>query len=474
MTNSTNKTLKTMNTPTKTEKLNYELPSGFGEFLPGAKRLEKSILHTITEVYERYGFTPIETPAVEWMKVLTAKDQQGDNIIYTIAPNLPEEGNDSGDQATRGLKFDQTVPLSAYVARHLNDLTFPFARYQTDMVFRGERPKAGRFRQFRQCDIDVVGRNKLSLFYDAQMPAIIAEIFDKLNIGDFLIRINNRKILIGFFTAMGLAEAIVKSCINIVDTMEKIGELGVQRELEQLGINKVQASSIISFTNISGSVDEVLTQLRAKASEMGDPEQFCLGIAELQTVINGIRVLAVPVHRYCIDLSIARGLAYYTGTVYETTLTSHKELGSICSGGRYEELVGTFVGEKMPGVGISIGLTRLMDTLLKEGKLLPLAASPAQVMVGNLDSSLMDTYLSLSQQLRRANVNVLTSFEERPVSKHFAQAERLGIPLFIRIDQSDVSANMARLKLFPTGEERPVALDQLVTEIQQELSHSSV
>lgn len=461
----------------KAEEINYELPSGFNiELLPGEKRLELYLLDKIRQVFEQYGFTPIETPVVERLEVLQAKGNQGDNIIYGISPILPtsdHSGINEGDGSKsekRALKFDQTVPLAAYIARHLNDLTFPFARYQMDMVFRGERAKSGRYRQFRQCDIDVVGRGSLSLLYDAQVPAIIAQIFESIKIGDFLIRINNRKILTGFFKAIGVAEEKAKSCIRIVDTMEKVGENKVKSDLEAIGVSESQANEIISFTRLEGSVDSMLEQLEQKSKSLGNPENFDLGISELKEVVKGVRSLGVAENRFCIDLAIARGLAYYTGTVYETSLIGYEGLGSICSGGRYEELVGIFVGEKMPGVGISIGLTRLMRRLMEISILSPMSASPAQVMVLNLQSDLMDTYFRVSQQLRNEKINVLTSFEERPIGKQYQQAEKLGIPLCVVIGDKEHKTGMARIKILKTGEQFDVSLDNLVEEVKSKLS----
>ena len=307
---------------TKNDKINFSTPSGFPEFLPSEKRLELHLLDIIRKVFESYGFTPIETPAVERLEVLQAKGNQGDNIIYGIDPILPpnrqaekDKSGETGSEA-RALKFDQTVPFAAYIARHLNELTFPFARYQMDMVFRGERAKDGRFRQFRQCDIDVVARGKLSLLYDAQMPAIITEIFEKINIGDFVIRINNRKILTGFFQSVGVAENQIKTCISIIDNLEKIGEAKVKQELEKSGISSEQTEKIIEFVKIDGSIDDVLDKLKHLAESLPEAEQFNLGVTELETVINGVRNLGVADKRFCIDLSIARGLNYYTGTVY--------------------------------------------------------------------------------------------------------------------------------------------------------------
>jgi histidyl-tRNA synthetase len=460
----------------KSDKINFSTPSGFPEFLPSEKRLELYLLDTIRRVFESYGFTPIETPAVERLEVLQAKGNQGDNIIYGIDPILPpnrqaerDKSGETGSEA-RALKFDQTVPLAAYIARHLNELIFPFARYQMDVVFRGERAKDGRFRQFRQCDIDVVARRELSLLYDAQMPAIITEIFEAINIGDFLIRINNRKILTGFFKSVGIAENQIKSCIGIVDTLEKIGESKVKQELEKEGVLVQQAQKIIEFIKIDGSVDEILDKLKYLAQNLPETEQLSLGVTELETVIAGVRNLGVAENRFCIDLSIARGLNYYTGTVYETTLLGHEALGSICSGGRYEELVGVFLGEKMPGVGISIGLTRLISRLLKAGIISSLAATPAQVMVVNMQEDLMPTYLKVSQHLRQAGINVITSFDKRPLGKQFQLADKQGIKFCVIIGSEEAAAQKSSLKDLKTGEQVEVLLENLAEEVKRRLT----
>ncbi|MCC5628796.1 histidine--tRNA ligase [Nostoc sphaeroides] len=459
----------------KGDKINFSTPSGFPEFLPSEKRLELYLLDIIRRVFESYGFTPIETPAVERLEVLQAKGNQGDNIIYGIDPILPpnrqaerDKSGETGSEA-RALKFDQTVPLAAYIARHLNELTFPFARYQMDVVFRGERAKDGRFRQFRQCDIDVVARRELSLLYDAQMPAIITEIFEAINIGDFLIRINNRKVLTGFFKSVGITEDKIKSCIGIVDNLEKIGETKVKQELEKEGVSGEQTQKIIDFIKIDGSVDEVLDKLKHLAQNLSETEQLSLGISELETVIAGVRNLGVAENRFCIDLSIARGLDYYTGTVYETTLLGHEALGSICSGGRYEELVGVFLGEKMPGVGISIGLTRLISRLLKAGILSTLAATPAQVMVVNMQEDLMPTYLKVSQHLRQAGINVITNFDKRPLGKQFQLADKQGIQFCVIIGSEEAAAQKSSLKDLKTGEQVEVLLVDLAEEVKRRL-----
>ncbi len=435
-------------------------------------------MDTMRRVYESYGFTPIETPAVERLEVLQAKGNQGDNIIYGLAPILPPNrqaerdrsgGGDTGSEA-RALKFDQTVPLAAYIARHLNDLQFPFARYQMDLVFRGERAKDGRYRQFRQCDIDVVGRKELSLLYDAQMPAIIAEIFSQIQIGEFLIRINNRKVLTGFFSSLGVTPDRIKVCINIIDTLEKVGVEKVLAGLATQDLSPEQAQQVIDFIKIEGDVDRVLAALEALAIKLPNSGQFQLGIQELTTVITGVRNLGVPAQNFCIDLSIARGLDYYTGTVYETTLIGHEGLGSICSGGRYEELVGTFLGESMPGVGISIGLTRLISRLIKANILQPLASTPTQVMVLNLQEDLMPIYLQVSQQLRQAGLKVVTAFDKRPLKKQFALADKQGVNFCAIIGESEAERHKCQLKDLRSGEQIEISIDQLAIEIQHRLT----
>ncbi|WP_071517523.1 histidine--tRNA ligase [Geitlerinema sp. PCC 9228] len=462
----------------KNDKINISCPSGFPEFLPQEKRLELYLTDTIRQVFERYGFTPIETPAVERLDVLQAKGNQGDNIIYSLHPVLPparqaekEQAGDDSDSSSeaRGLKFDQTVPLAAYIARHLNELSFPFARYQMDTVFRGERAKDGRYRQFRQCDIDVVGRGKLSLLYDAQVPAIIAEIFSAIDIGEFKIRINNRKVLTGFFAAIGVAEDKITACVRIIDAAEKIGREQVKKSLADLDLSEAQIQKIIDFTEIDGSPDEVLQSLQKMQSQLENTEVLNSGIEELQTVVKGVRSLGVSEERFCLDLAIARGLDYYTGTVYETTLIGHENLGSICSGGRYDDLVGMFVGEQMPGVGISIGLTRLINRLIRADILHPLSPTPAQVMVLNMQEDLMPLYLEVSQKLRQAGLKVITNFEQRAVKKQFQQANKLQIPFCVIIGSEEAANRQCGLKDLTSGEQTDVSLDELPQTIQQKL-----
>lgn len=454
---------------------NYTLPSGFSEFLPREKRLENHLLNTFREVFERYGFTPIETPAVERLEVLQAKGNQGDNIIYSINPLVPtrdKETSSESESEDRALKFDQTVPLAAYIARHLNDLTFPFARYQMDMVFRGERSKKGRYRQFRQCDIDVVGREKLSLLYDAQMPAIINEIFSKLEIGEFVIRVSNRKVLTGLFRSKGLPSKQIKSCIKIIDTLDKIGPQKVRKALVADGISETEADTIMTLVKTQGKPEDILSKLEYNLTEGQDNEGLEQGIKELKEVVKFMQLLEVPDERVSIDLSVARGLDYYTGTVYETNLIGHEALGSICSGGRYEDLVGMFVGKPMPGVGLSIGLTRLLRCLLDERLLSPLSSSPAEVMVINMQEDLMPTYLQLSQKLRSAGVNVYTGFTRQAMGKQLKQADKLGIPFCLILGPDEQATGTCRLKNLETGKEINIRQDELTKEVKEQLGSS--
>jgi histidyl-tRNA synthetase len=456
------------------ENINYSLPSGFDiEFLPNEKRLEIYFIDTIRQVFERYGFTPVETPAVERLEVLQAKGNQGDNIIYAIDPILDEDtdaNNNEKSSGDRALKFDQTVPLAAYIARHLNNLNFPFARYQMDMVFRGERAKKGRYRQFRQCDIDVVSRDSLSLLYDAQMPAIIAEIFSRLNIGQFLIRISNRKVLIGMFRSLGIAPEEIKSYIKIIDTLDKIGGAKLKKALQEKGLSETETDRIIEFIQLKGTPEQVLEKLKQQELVGENAIDYLKGIEELEEVIQGIKYLGVSDNYYCIDLSIARGLDYYTGTVYETTLIGYESLGSICSGGRYENLVGIFVGEKMPGVGISIGLTRLIRNLIDEEIVAPLAATPAEVIILNMQSDLMNIYLKIAQDLRNAGINVISEFANRAVGKQLNRANKLGVPICILIGSNEYQSGNCRLKNLVTGEQIDLPLDKLIDGVREQLN----
>ena len=323
--------------------------SGFMELKPSSQLLFEKYKNIIESTYQKYSFTPIDTPVIEYANVLLAKaGGETEKQIY----RLKKGDNDLA------LRFDLTVPLAKYVAKNYNELVFPFKRYQIGKVYRGERAQRGRFREFYQCDIDVIGDETLPLIYDAQIPVIIGEILTKMEIGKYVIRLNNRKILNGFFSNLNLTD-FQTEILRIIDKIDKIGAVEVENEIKEL---TKYSKEIMSFISITGSNDEILRQLEELKIE---DEVFVEGLNELKEVVNYLKLMKF--NDYKIDLTIARGLDYYTGTVYETTLINNPEIGSVASGGRYENLAGYYTNKKLPGVGISIGLTRLFYNLLDAG-----------------------------------------------------------------------------------------------------------
>jgi len=450
-------------------KVNYSLPSGFIEFTPAERALELHCLDAIRSAAERYGFCSIETPLVERLEVLQAKGNQGDNLIYGINPIFSEghalgRPEDDGREV-RGLRFDLTVPLAAYIARHLHQITFPFARYHMDLVFRGERPKKGRYRSFKQCDFDIVGRGSLPLMYDALMPALIHEIFLALRIGEFLIRINNRKVLCGFFESVGVPSGDIRGCVKIVDNAEKAGEEKTLRSLYELGVSEEAAGQIIEFVRVKGAPRLVLSQLSRYS---GRNPHFDEGLTELTDVAEGLELMGIPEQRVAFDMGIARGLGYYTGTVYETTLLGQEGLGSICSGGRYEHLVGIFARETLPGVGISIGWTRLFASLVERGILKAETFRGATTAVLFVDKNLQAEYLKLAQELRAAGISTISLFEERGLGKQFGWADKMGVRYALVIGSREFESGIVTVKDMRTGDQ--VAVDR--KEVVQHLVHA--
>jgi histidyl-tRNA synthetase len=450
----------------KEARINYTLPSGFIEYSPAERAFEVRCLDLIRRAAERYGFCSIETPAVERLEVLHAKGNQGDNLIYSISPIVPEEQRGSDDLKAvddggeaRGLRFDLTVPLAAYIARNLHNLTFPFARYQMDYVFRGERAKKGRYRCFRQCDFDIVGRGSLPLLYDALMPALINEIFTALSIGEFRIHINNRKVLCGFFESLGVTDDKIRGSIKIVDNVSKVGFEKTVASLYGLGISQLAVERIVEFVRINGSALTVLQDLdKYKGCHPG----FDTGLAELQAVASSLSILNVPDERVIFDMSIARGLGYYTGTVYETTLVGHENLGSICSGGRYEKLVGIFAREELPGVGISIGWTRLFSSLLDRGELRHgQSVYNNAVAVLNVEEQLMSEYLKISSELRAAEIVTLSVFENRSLGKQFSWASKQGARYAVVVGSRELAEGLVSVKNLENGSQESVKRELL-------------
>ena len=342
--------------------------SGFMELLPQEQLKFDKIVRTLQDVYASYGFLPLDTPILESSEVLLAKaGGETEKQIYRF---------NKGD-TDLAMRFDLTVPLAKYVAKNYSSLTFPFKRFQIGKVYRGERAQKGRFREFYQADIDIIGDTKLDIMNDAEVPSIIYNIFTSLGLDGFTIRINNRKVLSGFFEILDLSENVT-DILRIVDKIEKIGPDAVAKELEDLGASSEQCREILKFISISGSTRQVIEQLRAYSNKSA---AFDAGVDELEAVANGIAAFNVPEKNYKIDLCIARGLDYYTGTVYETTFNKHPEIGSICSGGRYDNLAEYYTDKKLPGVGISIGLTRLFYILSTMGYLNASSAGPAVLVI---------------------------------------------------------------------------------------------
>ena len=425
---------------------------GFMELLPQDQILFNNMYDTIRKVYERFGFLPIDTPTIELSEVLLAKaGGETEKQIYRF---------NKGD-SDLSLRFDLTVPLARYTAEHFNDLVFPFKRYQMSKVFRGERPQKGRFREFYQCDIDVIGQEDLDLIFDAEIPTVIYNVFQEFNIGKFTIRINNRKILYGFFAALDLEEQ-ASDILRVIDKIDKIGAEEVTKELLEFNIDLDSVTKIMNFIAIKGANDEVINSLRALNIEN---EQFNLGIDELEAVINGLRDFNVPEDYFKIDLTIARGLDYYTGTVYETILDEYPRLGSVCSGGRYENLTGYYTEQKLPGIGISIGLTRLFSQL-KEIELIENSKrSLTQVLVIPFDKKDIRYTLNLASKIREAGINTDVYYQNKGMKQKMKYADRLDIPYVILIGEDEVNANKAMLKNMLTGEQQLLSAEEIIEQL---------
>jgi len=391
--------------------------------------------------------------------VLTSKGAD-EKEIYALARLFAGEGESPDTEFA--LHFDLTVPLARYVALHKEKLVFPFRRYQIQKVWRGERPQKGRYRELYQCDIDAIGRGSLGLLNDAEMPAVIHRIFTEMGIGAFVIRINNRRLLQGFYRWLGVSADHIAETLRTVDKLEKIGREKVIAEL----VTKVQlaeavAVQILDFVADDRPVDALLAHLAAQPA-MSD-ELFAQGVSELRAVADGVRSLGVPESGFVIDLRIARGLGYYTGTVYETKLLAHPELGSICSGGRYDDLASYFTNEKLPGVGISIGLSRLAIALIEAGVLPTDAQTPSRVLVTVLDPARMSDYLRIAGELRAAGIACEVYLEKGRVGDQLKYADRKRIPFAVIAGETEFAAGRLKLKNMRTGEETAAALGEIVS-----------
>lgn len=429
------------------DKINPKTLSGFMELMPQDQILFEKIKKVIEEVYSSYGFYPLDTPVIEASEVLLAKaGGETEKQIYRF---------NKGDNDL-SLRFDLTVPLAKYVASRYNDLIFPFKRYQIGKVYRGERAQKGRFREFYQCDIDVVGNESLSISYDAEIPSIIYDIFKRLDVGDFVIKINNRKILSGFFESLNLNTKIIE-ILRVIDKIEKIGLEKVKEELKDLKIEQHHIDKIIDFILIDGSVNEKIEQLKNLSI---NNIQYQEGINELEFVINTLEAMNIDCNNYEIDLTIARGLDYYTGTVYETKLKDYPSIGSVCSGGRYDNLASYYTDKKLPGVGISIGLTRLFYQL-REANIIKIDNnSVADITVLPMTENYEYVYKYVNK-LRSKNIKIDVVFLDK-FKQLIRYADRQNTPFVIIIGDDEVEKGTAILKDMRTGKQTEVTIDNVL------------
>ncbi len=435
--------------------------SGFPELLPEQQIVFNRCLNIVRTNFELFGFAPIETPSVERKEVLTSKGGE-EKEIYAISRLVA--GPDESTDTEFALHFDLTVPLARYVAQHKEKLVFPFRRYQIQKVWRGERPQKGRYRELYQCDIDVIGRGNVGLINDAEVPSIIHRIFVQMGIGAFVIRINNRRLLQGFYQYLGVANERIADVLRSVDKLDKIGRDKVVDELVQrLSLSDVVANAILDFTTNPAPTDELLGTL--SDLPMMDNPLFAQGLHELQEVVAGVRSLGVPDEAFAVDLSIARGLGYYTGTVYETKLLAHPDLGSICSGGRYDDLASYFTNEKLPGVGISIGLSRLLFALLERDVLQTGASTPAQVLVTSLDATQAPHYLRMAAELRERGIATEVYLEKKGLGDQLKYASKKGFKVAVIAGESEFASNTVKVKNLVTGVETSFGRDAFVDQI---------
>ena len=432
--------------------------SGFMELLPAPQQQMERMMDILRKTYALYGFTPLDTPVIESSEVLLAKGGgETEKQIYRFQ---------KGD-ADLALRFDLTVPLAKYVALHGGELSFPFRRYQIGKVYRGERAQRGRFREFYQADIDIIGDGKLDIANEAEIPSIIYQTFTRLGLKRFQIRVNNRKILNGFYAMLGLTEQS-GDIMRTVDKLDKIGPDKVRGLLTgELGLTEEAAGDILRFIAITGSNQEVLTALEGYR---GRNEVFDTGLTELETVVKYLAAFGVPEENFAVDLTIARGLDYYTGTVYETTLLDHPEIGSVCSGGRYDNLAEYYTDRQLPGVGISIGLTRLFYVLGEQGMLNPqLPTAPADVLILPMTAELTPA-IQLATRLRAAGVRTQLYTEQKKFKAKMNYADKIGVPYVVFLGDDEVSAGVVACKDMVSGEQTTLPFDETLQRIREGLA----
>ena len=432
--------------------------SGFMELLPGKQAQFERMLTILRNTYASYGFAALDTPVIEDAQILLAKGGgETEKQIYRFQ---------KGD-SDLALRFDLTVPLAKYVALHCNDLAFPFRRYQISKVYRGERAQRGRFREFYQADIDIIGDGKLDILNEAEIPAIIYKVFKGFGLNRFQIRVNNRKILNGFYAMLELSEKSGE-IMRTVDKLDKIGAEKVRTILiDDCALTAEQADEILKFIAITGTNAEVIAALEGYA---GRNEIFDLGLMELKAVTANLAAFGVPEANFAVDLTIARGLDYYTGTVYETTLLDHPEIGSVCSGGRYDNLAGYYIEKQLPGVGISIGLTRLFYVLDEQGLLNPeLPSAPADALVLPMTAD-PGPAIALAESLRFAGLRVQLYGEQKKFKQKMAYADKLGVPFAVLLGEDEIAESMCSVKNMRTGEQVKLTAEDAAAFIKTTLS----
>ncbi len=433
--------------------------SGFMELLPGKQIKMERMMEFLRKTYAAYGFAPLDTPVIEDAQILLAKGGgETEKQIYRFQ---------KGD-SDLAMRFDLTVPLAKYVALHYNELAFPFRRFQIGKVYRGERAQRGRFREFYQADIDIIGDGKLDIMNDAEIPAIIYKVFKGFGLDRFQIRVNNRKILTGFYAMMGLSEKS-GDIMRTVDKLDKIGPEKVRAILVEEGLPEAAADEILRFIAISGTNAQVLAALAGYA---GRNEVFDKGLEELQAVTANLSAFGVPEANFAVDLTIARGLDYYTGTVYETTLLDHPEIGSVCSGGRYDNLAGYYIDKPLPGVGISIGLTRLFYVLDEQGLLNPqLPSAPADVLVLPMTDS-PAAAIALAEQLRSTGLRVQLYSEPKKFKQKLSYADKLTVPYAILLGEDEIAQGKVALKDMRSGQQLLLTAQEAAAVILENISQN--
>lgn len=460
-------------------------PSGVLELLPAEQVAFQRMLDAIRAGYERFGFLPVETPVFERSDVLLTKTGgETERQVYFVQSTGALEkarGSEAGEETypELALRFDLTVPLARYVAEHEHQLTFPFRRYQMQRVYRGERPQRGRFREFYQCDVDIIGKDELSVRHDAECPAVIHAIFTDLAIGPFTIQINNRKLLRGFYEDLGIVDADQQAAVlREVDKLDKRGADYLRSTLTGpgFGLSEAQVDQILAFVQVrSVGHEDALSRLAAVEAASNGSAALAEGVAELREVLTLVRALGVPEGDYCLNFSIARGLDYYTGTVYETTLDDHPEIGSICSGGRYDNLAGQYTRSRLPGVGISIGLSRLFWQLREAGLLqASTGESTVQVLVPQVDAELLDDQLALASQLRHGGINTEVVLDGGKLGKQLRYADRAGIRFIAIVGRTEAAEGTVTLKDLRRQDQFTVPRAEVVSALRVELAQPQV